>query len=132
MPDISTTNGVSGTGGPGPRAPGRRGGAMGELTRFPGRCPPRAGLPTLEQQRLLQWACLFQGSEPEAAAAFRLMADGHWRQAARAWRRVRQSGSSLHRVARDMIPYCRRNGRPAQKASLVLPFACPLDRPPRA
>ena len=106
-----------------------REGTMGELTRFPGRCPERCGVAGLEQHRLLQCARRFENTEPEAATAFRLMAEGHWLRAAWAWRRVRRSGSSLRWVARDMVPFCCRHGR-AGRVTRVLPFACPVRRPP--
>lgn len=100
---------------------------MGELMRFPGRCPELCGAPSEEQFRLLQWARLFDRSEPEAATAFRLMAEGQWLRAAWVWRRVRRSSSSLKRVARDMVPFCCRLGR-AGRLTRVLPFACPVHR----
>lgn len=100
---------------------------MGELMRFSGRCPEFCGAPPEEQFRLLKWAQLFDNSEPEAATAFRLMAEGHWLRAAWAWRRVRRSSSALQRVARNMVPFCCRLGR-AGRLSRVLPFACPVHR----
>lgn len=100
---------------------------MGQLMRFPGRCPELCGVAGVEQRRLLQWAQLFDNSEPEAATAFRLMAEGHWLRAAWAWRRVRRSSSSLQQVARDMVPFCCRLGR-AGRLARVLPFACPVHR----